>query len=307
MRPIAYFLRGFDSYVGGDLEKARESFQQANDEKAVTGIKGWDILHVFRGNVAGKLARTPKEFDETRELYENVTDEGSPAYPRARLGAAEAMLQNAGAAQGCPGSTESITGLRKVAGIFQELKDHPAGPDLQSVKIKATSSLGKTYLCWHIAASGSSSSEWVPSLDDVREQSNAVIEYQAQVERTRSQDDQPLWLRDLAAQAYMNLAIVAQSDRSLEPEARNAEALGAYDKALELSKHNKIQIAIVDVSKANVYLNRADCRGADRELDNAEVAYGQALGEGSPEEPRYIAWRNVVRTRREQVQCAPAA
>lgn len=83
---MRYFLRGLASYLAGNFEDARDSFEEA----LAVESEGLEILYVFAGNAAVRIP----ELDQALEYYNSALQQ-RPGYARALVGRGIVIYQKA--------------------------------------------------------------------------------------------------------------------------------------------------------------------------------------------------------------------
>lgn len=210
MRALTHFVRGLAFYADQQFDAAAEAFEDAaiEPDPLLDGAPVWrlvdgkQVLLLFQGNTAGKLAARAEAEETTAEGPEmyRAADAffrdalaADEAYARALVGRGEVAYhlgRSLSRTSSCdPGKVDPSL-LREAEDLFFQAMASPGKPPLAAVEEKASIGLGRVYYCLSRA-------------EEADLWGDAVAAYQLVADRYERGD---LRLAGLAYHAYLGLA-----------------------------------------------------------------------------------------------------
>lgn len=229
-RPLADFVAGVNYYAIKDYAQAANAFRSAEATWGDLGRK--ELVYLYLANTAGRQGGTdPATLDEAAQAYHQALAT-RPGYPRARIGLAEVtLLQSIGSC------TPETTDEAALSSVITELRDVLAGAaeaEDPNLALKATSTLGRAYLCRTEVASYRGYSQEI--------QADAAEARVAYAEVTRAYETGNTQMRLRAALAYADIAyldLTYPADGATDDDDyRQAEA--GYTRALQTLRRDRI-------------------------------------------------------------------
>jgi len=254
---LSEFIIGLSYYSINDLQPAFDHFQAARSNTRWEDRDGKEVLYLFLGNSAGKLATAeqgagrPSDLGAARAFYDRAL-ELNPEYARARLGRAEVLLHEARG--NCESGGADAGGLTRSIEAFREAQAAKVQPALSDVPAKVIFGLARAHLCLSQALAGDNWTEAERGFQQV----------------VRQFDFGNHRLRGMAAEAHAGLGFVYLPPAG-EPDAagRYRRAADEYERAIDLTR--------VDDRKAFFLSMRGFALSRSGDLAGADAAYQAAI------------------------------
>lgn len=248
---LVHLVVGLSYFGGRNYDSATAVFGDILRKSLLEAGGGLEIVHLFRGNAAGRLG----DLDLAEEEYRSALAL-HPEFARAQVGLAETVFQRSH--HGCRPETIDAEGVRRAIDMYGGALDAEDRPVRSNVDIKVAFGVGRARLCL-------STAEVEESWADARAELGTVVE---------AHDAGNTGITELAAEAWSSLGLLEIGQAS-DDEAAFERAVDDLNRALEIG---------TDPGRRHTwygYLGYSHCRLG--QTGEALDAYDQAL-ESAPNE-----------------------